>query len=64
MRTRIREIAVNSERLESALNRTDENHENIVSHSRQLQTEYNTVCAVEYLKSHGIDADVIQLVLL
>lgn len=64
MRTRIRKISINSDRLESAMNRLDENHENIVSHGRQLQNDYNTVCAVEYLKAHGIDADIIQRVLL
>jgi hypothetical protein len=35
----------------------------IVSHGLDVQAEFNTVCAVEYLKAHDIDGDVIQQVL-
>jgi hypothetical protein len=36
----------------------------IVNHGIAVQSSLNTVCAVEYMKSHNIDPDVIERVLL
>jgi hypothetical protein len=36
----------------------------IVRRGLNVQAEFNTVCAFEYLKSYNIDSDVIQQVLL
>jgi hypothetical protein len=36
----------------------------IITRGLDVQAEFNTVCAVEYLKAHDIDGDVIQHVLL
>ncbi len=36
----------------------------IVARGLDVQAEFNTVCAVEYLKAHDIDGDVIHHVLL
>ena len=41
----------------------DVSQKKIVSHGLDVQAEFNTVCAVEYLKAHDIDGDVIQQVL-
>ncbi len=42
----------------------DAAQKNIVNHGLDVQAEFNTVCAVEYLKSYDIDAEVIERVLL
>lgn len=44
--------------------RTDTVLSDIVDNGIALQDRLSTVCALEYLKSHSIDADVIQRVLL
>ncbi|GGY95530.1 hypothetical protein ACFFTM_12730 [Pseudoduganella plicata] len=44
--------------------RTDKVISDIVDNGIALQDRLSTVCALEYLKSHSIDADVIQRVLL
>jgi hypothetical protein len=44
--------------------RSDKVHSDIVDNGIVLQDRVSTVCALEYLKSHSIDADVIQRVLL
>lgn len=36
----------------------------IVNRGIQVQSSFNTVCAIEYLKSHNIDPKVIERVLL
>jgi hypothetical protein len=44
--------------------RRDQRRRDIVDHSIMIQHRANTICAVEYLKSNGIDARVIERVLL
>jgi hypothetical protein len=41
----------------------DISQKKIISHGLDVQAEFNTVCAVEYLKAHDIDGAVIQQVL-
>jgi len=36
----------------------------IVNRGIQVQSSFNTVCAIEYLKSHNVDPQVIERVLL
>jgi hypothetical protein len=35
----------------------------IITHGLVVQAEFNSVCAVEYLKAHNIDGDMIRQVL-
>lgn len=44
--------------------RTDEASRNIVNQGIQVQSSFNTVCAIEYLKSHNVEAGIIERVLL
>ena len=44
--------------------RVDEERHNIVNQGISVQSSFNTVCAIEYLKSHNIDSQVIERVLL
>ena len=43
--------------------RSDQRLRNVVNCAISVQSRSNTVCAVEYLKSHNIGADVIERVL-
>lgn len=43
--------------------RLDEACHDIVNHGIAVQSHYNTVCAIEYLKSRNIAAEVIERVL-
>lgn len=45
-------------------NRIDQQLQGIVNHGIALQIQSNTVCALEYLKSHNVDPGVIERVLL
>jgi len=49
---------------EADYQRTDVRRRDIVNHGISVQESGNTVSAVEYLKSHDIDPDVIERVLL
>jgi len=44
--------------------RTDRVHSDIIDKGVALQNRLSTLCALEYMKSHSIDAAVIQRVLL
>ena len=44
--------------------RSDEASYAIVNQGISVQSSCNTVCAVEYMKSHNVDADIIERVLL
>jgi hypothetical protein len=44
--------------------RVDANSEDVVECAIAMQAHYNTVCALEYLKSHNVGADIIERVLL
>ncbi|GEM_PF-814168 len=44
--------------------RRDLQRRDIVDHAIRVQQSSNTVCAIEYLKSHDIDPDLIARVLL
>lgn len=44
--------------------RLDEVRRNVVNQGIQVQSSFNTVCAIEYLKSHNVDARIIERVLL
>jgi hypothetical protein len=44
--------------------RVDKRSNEIVNQGISVQSHFNTVCAVEYLKSHNVDPDVIERVLL
>lgn len=44
--------------------RLDEARRNVVNQGIQVQSSFNTVCAIEYLKSHNVDARIIERVLL
>ncbi|HEV7816320.1 MAG TPA: hypothetical protein VGP06_14620 [Janthinobacterium sp.] len=44
--------------------RVDERGHHIVNKGISVQSSFNTVCAIEYLKSHNINAEVIERVLL
>jgi hypothetical protein len=44
--------------------RLDMRSENIVERGIVMQAHYNTVCALEYLKSRNVGADIIERVLL
>jgi hypothetical protein len=44
--------------------RSDEFCSQIVDRGLMVQSSFNTVCAIEYLKSHNVDPQVIERVLL
>lgn len=44
--------------------RTDEHGSSVVDRGILVQSSFNTVCAVEYMKSHNINPQVIERVLL
>jgi hypothetical protein len=44
--------------------RHDEESSAVVDRGIMVQTSFNTVCAIEYLKSHNVDPQVIERVLL
>ncbi|MFS2003151.1 hypothetical protein ACEN9F_05915 [Duganella sp. CT11-25] len=44
--------------------RHDEECSGVVDRGILVQTSFNTVCAIEYLKSHNVDPQVIERVLL
>lgn len=44
--------------------RQDEASSAIVERGIMVQTSFNTMCAIEYMKSHNVDPRVIQRVLL
>ncbi|HAT31818.1 MAG TPA: hypothetical protein DCW29_13470 [Janthinobacterium sp.] len=44
--------------------RVDQEAHHIVNQGISVQSSFNTVCAIEYLKSHNVDAQVIERVLL
>ena len=44
--------------------RHDEECSAVVERGILVQTSFNTVCAIEYLKSHNVDPQVIERVLL
>lgn len=44
--------------------RVDDHSHVVVNQGIAVQTSFNTVCAVEYLKSHNVDPSVIARVLL
>lgn len=44
--------------------RSDEDSRAIVDRGIMVQNSFNTICAVEYLKSHNVDPEVIERVLL
>ncbi|WP_317201707.1 hypothetical protein [Janthinobacterium sp.] len=44
--------------------RVNEEGHKIVNQGIAVQTDFNTMCALEYLKSHNIHAEVIERVLL
>lgn len=50
--------------VEPSYERSDARRRDIVNHAISLQEASNTVSAVEYLKAHGIAAQVIERVLL
>jgi hypothetical protein len=50
--------------LDPSYERTDARGRDIVNHAISVQESSNTVAALEFLKSHGIAADVIERVLL
>lgn len=43
--------------------RVDEHSRNVVDQGVRVQASLNTVCALEYLKSHNVDPGVIERVL-
>jgi hypothetical protein len=49
---------------ESSQQRTDERSQQIVDRGISVQSSFNTICAIEYLKSHNVNAEVIERVLL
>lgn len=44
--------------------RVDKECQHIVNQGISVQSSFNTVCAVEYMKSHNVDPEVIERVLL
>lgn len=44
--------------------RHDEASSAVIDRGILVQSSFNTVCAIEYLKSHNVDPDVIERVLL
>lgn len=44
--------------------RADRRSSEIVDRGIHVQENFSTLCAIEYMKSHNIDADVIERVLL
>ena len=44
--------------------RIDERSRQIVNKGISVQSSFSTICAIEYLKSHNVDAEVIERVLL
>lgn len=44
--------------------RSDEASSAVVERGITVQTSFNTMCAIEYLKSHNVDPKVIERVLL
>ena len=44
--------------------RSDEHCSQVVDRGIMVQSSFNTVCAIEYLKSHNVDPQVIERVLL
>ena len=44
--------------------RSDEQSSAVVNRGIQVQSSFNTVCAIEYMKSHNVDPQVIERVLL
>jgi hypothetical protein len=44
--------------------RRDEDCSQVVDRGIMVQSSFNTVCAIEYLKSHNVDPQVIERVLL
>ncbi|MEC5160546.1 hypothetical protein ACFDR9_002313 [Janthinobacterium sp. CG_23.3] len=44
--------------------RVDQEAHNVVNQGIAVQASFNTVCAIEYMKSHNVDANVIERVLL
>ena len=44
--------------------RSDEQSSAAVNRGIQVQSSFNTVCAIEYMKSHNVDPRVIERVLL
>lgn len=55
---------ISSDEYQATLVRTDDNQENIITHSLELQSRFNSTCAVEYLKSYGIQGSLIEEILL
>ncbi len=53
-----------SQKFRPNLEGLDRAQRDIVHHGLAVQAEFNTVCAVEYLKSYDIDAEMIERVLL
>ncbi len=50
--------------LDGLIDGLDVAQRSIVNQGLDIQAEFNTMCAFEYLKAHDIDADVIERVLL
>jgi len=50
--------------LDERTQRSDDVRHMIVNQGISVQSSANTVCAVEYMKSHNVDAEIIERVLL
>ena len=44
--------------------RLDQQQREVVDAGISVQQNFNTMCAIEYLKSHNVEADIIERVLL
>lgn len=44
--------------------RVDKECQHIVNQGISVQSSFNTICAIEYMKSHNVDPEVIERVLL
>lgn len=61
----IREIASNADLDDSATHqRSDERISAVVDRGISVQSSFNTICAIEYMKSHNVAPQVIERVLL
>jgi hypothetical protein len=59
-------MAMKKERVQQGVaqqQRVDAGSEDVVERAIAMQTRYNTVCALEYLKSRNVGADIIERVL-
>ena len=63
MKSLIEHANIPSQTFASHYDALDVFQQKIVNQGLDVQAEFNTVCAVEYLKAHDIDGDVIRQVL-